>query len=121
MRLALALGGVVWPFVILLAAALWWGPRAPGRLPWLALALNCLAVAIPTLVRLQHDPHGGRLWPNGTWVSLIVWPAVFMWPGTALFALIRPHVPTRSELAGGLVLGAITGAIVGWFVLAVVG
>ena len=44
-----------------------------------------------------------------------------MWPGTALFALIRPHVPTRWELAGGLLLGAITGAILASFLLAVVG
>jgi hypothetical protein len=44
-----------------------------------------------------------------------------MWPGTALFALIRPHVPTRLELVGGLVLGAITGAILCFFLLAVVG
>jgi hypothetical protein len=118
MRLALALGGVVWPFVVLMGAALWWGPRAPARLPWLALALSVLAVAIPTAIRLQHDPRGA-LWPRATWVSLIVWPAAFMWPGTALFALIRPHVPSRLELAGGLVLGAITGVILGWFLLAV--
>jgi hypothetical protein len=119
MRLALALGGVLWPFVVLLGAALWWGPRAPGRLPWLALTLSILAVAIPTAVRLQHEPHG-RLWSNAAWATLIVWPAAFMWPGTALFALSRPHVPSRSELVGGLVLGAITGAILAWFLLALI-
>jgi hypothetical protein len=121
MRLALALGGVLWPFVVLLGAALWWGPRAPARLPWLALALSVLAVAIPSAIRFRHQPPHAGLWPSGTWVSLILWPAAFMWPGTALFALIRPHVPSRLELAGGLVLGAITGAIVGFFLLAVVG
>jgi hypothetical protein len=120
MRLAVALGGVVWPFAALVAAALWWGPRAPSRLPWLALVLSILALVIPSAVRAWYHPHA-VLWPHGTWVSLLVWPAALMWPGTALFAFIRPHVPTRWELAGGLLLGAITGAILASFLLAVVG
>ncbi|HWZ58451.1 MAG TPA: hypothetical protein VNW46_05685 [Gemmatimonadaceae bacterium] len=120
MRLAWALGGVVWPFAVLLVAALWWGPRAASRLPWLAVTLSVLALVIPSAVRAWYHPHAGP-WSHGTWVSLLVWPAALMWPGTALFALIRPHVPTRAELAGGLLLGAITGAILASFLLAVVG
>jgi hypothetical protein len=116
MRLALAVGGVVWPFVALMVAALWWGPRAPGRLPVLVVILEVLAVAIPWLVRRLYQPHAAP-WPRGIWVSLIVWPAVLLWPGTAWFAVLRPRVPSRFELASGLVLGAITGAILGFFVL----
>jgi hypothetical protein len=120
MRLALALAGVAWPFVALMVAALWWGPRAPGRLPVLVVVLEVLAVAIPWLLSLRHEPLAGPS-PRGFWVSLIVWPAVLMWPGTAWFAVLRPRVPSRFELASGLVLGAITGAILGFFVLALLG
>jgi hypothetical protein len=112
MRLAFALAGVVWPFAVLVLAALWWGPRAPGRLPWLALALNILAVLIPAALQWRYRPNAAP-WSHRTWIQLLVWPAALMWPGTALFALIRPHTPSRLELAGGLLLGAITGAILG--------
>jgi hypothetical protein len=119
MRLAFALGGVVWPFAVLVVAAIWWGPRAPSRLPWLALALNILAVLIPAILQWGYRPHAAP-WPHRTWIQLLVWPAALMWPGTALFALIRPHTPSRWELAGGLLLGAITGGILCSVLLAAV-